>query len=439
MYSNKQIAKISYPIFLSLLTQNIIQVISTAFLGRVGEVELGASALGGICYIAFYTLGFGFSMGSQILIGRRNGEGNYRQIGEIVVQGILFLLIPAILLIPLIGYGSRHWFSLLFQSENIIHAVVEYLDWRVYGLIFAFTNTMFRAFYIGVARTKVLTMNALVMAGVNVFFDFGLIFGHFGMPEMGLSGAALAAVISEAASTLFFVLYSLKTVDGEKYGFGRIRFQWKVVKKVLDISVFMMIQYLCSITTWMLFFAFIENLGERQLAVSNIIRSFYMLFTIPASALASATNTMVSNTIGAGRKELVLNLIKRSALISIGVTFLIILSVVAFPESLIQIYTNNASLIFDSVAPFYVLLSSLPFFSVGNVLFNSVSGTGNTRTALTFELLVLVAYVVYIWWMVMHLQSSVALAWTSEHLYWGLIALFSFFYLRSGSWKKKQI
>jgi putative MATE family efflux protein len=424
---------------LSLLTQNIIQVISTAFLGRVGEVELGASALGGLFYIAIFTLGFGFSMGSQILIGRRNGEGRFDRIGEIVLQGIVFMFAAAVVLIPVTGYVSRHGLTLLFQSENITHAVIEYLDWRIYGLVFAFTNTIFRAFYIGIARTKVLTLNAVVMAGVNVLFDYGLIFGNFGMPEMGISGAALASVISEAASTLFFVLFSLKTVDGAKYGFGRMRFRWTVVKKVLDISVFMMIQYLFSIGTWMLFFSFIEHLGERELAVSNIIRSFYILLTIPATALGSATNTLVSNTIGANRKEQVLGLVKRSVMLSLGVMLAVIAVFALFPTFFIRIYTDNPSLLADTLPPFYVLLSSLPFFAVGAVMFNAVSGTGNTRTALVFELITLTVYTVYVWWIVWHLRSAVALAWTSEHLYWGIIALFSLFYLRGGTWKKKQI
>lgn len=146
MYSNKQILKVSSPILLSLLAQNIIQVIDTAFLGRVGEVELGASALAGIIYIAIYTLGFGFSMGSQILIGRRNGEGNYHKIGEIVIQGILFLLIPALLLIPLLRFAAVHWLPAIFASQDVAGAITDYMVWRVFGLLFAFTNVMFRAF-----------------------------------------------------------------------------------------------------------------------------------------------------------------------------------------------------------------------------------------------------------------------------------------------------
>ncbi len=119
-------------------------------------------------------------MGSQILIGRRNGEGNFGKIGDIVIQGALFLLIPAILLVPLLRYGAVKWLPDMLQSENVANAAAEYLKWRIFGIVFAFVNAMFRAFYIGIARTKVLTANAVVMALVNVVFDYGLIFGNLG-------------------------------------------------------------------------------------------------------------------------------------------------------------------------------------------------------------------------------------------------------------------
>ncbi|RNC63463.1 MATE family efflux transporter [Proteiniphilum sp. X52] len=423
-----------------MLAQNIIQVIDTAFLGRVGEVELGASALAGIIYIALYTLGFGFSMGSQILIGRRNGEKNYDKIGDIVIQGAIFLLIPAILLIPLLRYGAVHWIPAMFESAHVAGAVTEYLEWRVFGIIFAFVNLMFRAFYIGTARTKVLTANAVVMAGTNVVFDYGLIFGNLGMPEQGIAGAAIASVIAEFASTVFLLVYTRKTVDPDKYGFRKIRFQWSVIKKVLDISVFMMVQYLFSIVTWMLFFVFIENyMGERPLAVTNIVRSFYTILTIPSQALGAVASTLVSNTIGADKRDEVINLIKRIAFISLGVMVCVIGIVSAFPRAMIRIYTDDPSLINDTVLPFYVLISSLPIYSVGSVLFNSVSGTGNTRTTLKFEIITLFFYLSYMWFVIIHMRFSVAVAWTTEHVYWLSLLTLSFIYLRGGKWKEKKI
>ncbi len=425
---------------MSLLAQNIMQVIDTAFLGRVGEVELGASALAGVIYIALYTLGFGFSMGAQILIGRRNGEKNYDKIGDIVIQGAIFLLIPAILLIPLVRYGSVHWLPLIFESADVTNAVIEYLQWRIFGIVFAFVNLMFRAFYIGTARTKVLTVNSVVMAGANVIFDYGLIFGNLGMPEMGMAGAGIASVIAEFTSFVFLLVYTRKTVDPDKYGFRKISFQWSVIKRVLDISIFMMVQYLFSIGTWMLFFVFIENsMGERPLAVTNIVRSFYTIFTIPSNALGAVASTLVSNTIGAGRKEEVISLIKRMAVISVGIMVGVIGIVSAFPRTMIRIYTDDPSLINDTVLPFYVLISSLPIYSLGAVLFNSVSGTGNTRTALKFELITMFFYVSYMWFVIIHMRFPVAVAWTTEHVYWLSLLVLSFFYLRNGRWKEREI
>ena len=81
-FTNRQILKIAGPILVSVLMEHLIGMTDTAFLGRVGEVELGASALAGVYYLAIFMLGFGFSTGVQIMIGRRNGEGNYTAIGE---------------------------------------------------------------------------------------------------------------------------------------------------------------------------------------------------------------------------------------------------------------------------------------------------------------------------------------------------------------------
>lgn len=92
-YSNRQIWQIAYPILISLIMEQLIGMTDTAFMGRVGEIELGASAIAGVYYLAIFMLGFGFSVGAQILIARRNGEGNYKMIGGIFYQGLYFFAV----------------------------------------------------------------------------------------------------------------------------------------------------------------------------------------------------------------------------------------------------------------------------------------------------------------------------------------------------------
>ena len=78
-YTYKQIWLIAYPILISLLMEQMIGMTDTAFLGRVGEVELGASAIAGVFYMVIFMVAFGFSIGAQILIARRNGERHIRK------------------------------------------------------------------------------------------------------------------------------------------------------------------------------------------------------------------------------------------------------------------------------------------------------------------------------------------------------------------------
>ncbi|MEN9917960.1 MAG: hypothetical protein RL662_396 [Bacteroidota bacterium] len=440
-YSYKDIWKVSFPIMLGLLTQNVMQITNTIFLGRVGEVEFGASGLAGIYYIAFFMLGFGFSIGAQIMIGRRNGEKNYDQIGTIVVQGIMFLLLFATTLYAASNIFSRHLLPTLIKSPQVYEAASEYLEWRTFGFFFASINIMFRAFYVGIARTPVLTINAAVMTVVNIICDYGLIFGNFGLPKLGIAGAGMASVIAEMSSIVFFVIYTYNTVDLKKYGFQRMTFKLSVIKRILNISVFTMCQYAISMSTWFIFFLAIENHGERDLAITNIIRTFYMIYFIPMNSLSTTANTLVSNTIGTGRYNDVLPLIKRICILNLTIVVAMGIVTLIQAEFWISLVASNKdmSLIKETIPSLYVLVMALPICGLGTILFSSISGTGNTRVGLIFEIITIVFYLIAMYIIVIRNQSSVAACWTVEYIYWGMLMILSFFYLTRGKWQNQKI
>ena len=87
-YSIKNILNISYPLMLAMLIQVLVGMTDVAFLGRVGEIELGASALGGVIYIFVFMIEQSFAVGAQIIMARRNGEKNHEKIGHVFYQTI---------------------------------------------------------------------------------------------------------------------------------------------------------------------------------------------------------------------------------------------------------------------------------------------------------------------------------------------------------------
>lgn len=440
MYTNKEIWRVTYPIFLGLLAQNVINVTDTAFLGRVGEVALGAAAMGGLLYICVYTIAFGFSVGSQILIARRNGEGNYRAVGPIMWQGTAFSFGMAVCLLILMYFSAAPLIRLLITSDSIYGATYEFFTWRIWGFLFAFVNVMFRGLYIGITRTKVLTMNAVVMALVNVVLDYALVFGELGLPEMGVRGAALASVIAEASSLLFFLLYTYYKVDLKKYGLNRFgQFDLSMVLRILRISCFTMVQYFLAMAIWFVFFMALERLGQRQLAVANIVRSVYVVLLIPVQALSTTANTLVSNLIGAGGSSGVVTLLHKISRMSFLIMVVCVGLCVAFPGSILSVYTNEEALVVESVSALYVVCGAMLIASLANVYFNGISGTGNTQAALVLEVFVQVFYALYIIVVGMVIQAPVDVCFTTEVIYYVLMLGSSLIYLKKAKWQNKKI
>lgn len=438
-FSYKQIWLIAYPILISLLMEHMINVTDTAFLGHVGEVELGASALAGVLYMAIYMLGFGFSIGVQILIARRNGEQKYDEIGGIFMQGAFFLLALATVMFFLCDYITAHILGRLISSDQVYAAVASYLEWRRYGLFFSFIAILFRAFYIGITETRTLTLNSVVMVLSNVVFNYILIFGKFGFPALGIAGAAIGSSLAELVSLLFYIVYTWLKVDKKKYAlFQRFAFRLSEFKWIWSISCWTMLQSILFPSQWFLFFIAIEHLGERSLAIANIMRSINTCFFMVIFAFADTASSMVSNLLGSGKDKSEIRLACRRAIkltYLIGIPFLLLSAL--FPSVLLQIYTNNEELVQAALPTTYVMLMGYFFSAPGLVLFNAVSGTGNTNQSMRIMLITIAVYVVYVVVIVMYFKVDVAVAWTSEYIYGGMLLLLSYFYLKNRDWNKR--
>lgn len=436
----RNIWDISYPIIISLVAQNLINVIDTAFLGRVGEVELGASAIAGLFYISLFMLGFGFGTGAQILMARRNGEKNYCDIGKIFNNSIYFLLVLGLALFFIIKIFSPVFLKSFISSPAIYAATHEFLRFRIYGIFFAFMNVIFRAFYISVTKTHMLTFAAVLMAVVNIILDYLLIFGNWGFPKMGIAGAGLASSIAEGSAALFFLFLTLRTVDIRKYGlFKRGKPDLAVVKKTLEISVYVMMQNFASLGGWFVFFMIVEHMGERTLAISNIIRSIYMVMMIPIWGFSSAVNTLVSNSLGAKHPDKVIPIIIKASKMS----FLSILAVIAasllIPRLIISIYTSDPGLISATVPTLYVILGAMILFSVTMMMFSGVSGTANTHIAMAIELFTIAVYLVAAYLLAVVFRQRIEVVWLCEYIYFIILGSLSMLYLRTGKWRLKVV
>ena len=439
-YSYRNIWKVAYPILISLVMEQLIGMTDTAFLGRVGEVELGASAIAIVYYMVLFMAGFGFSIGAQIIIGRRNGEGNFRDTGKVFWNGLYFLLGIGTLLIIASELLSPLLMRFMVSSEAVYDAALDYVRWRLPGMMFAFCTVMYRAFYVGTTQTKTLTANSVVMVLSNIIFNWILIFGHCGFPALGITGAAIGSSLAELVSLIFFVLYTRIKCDRVKYALEHpAPFDWKEIRSMLPICSWTMIQHIVSIFTWLIFFLYIEHLGERPLAISNIVRGVSGLLWMILAAFSSTCSTLVSNIIGAGREDKVMSLIKRILKLSYAIVLGCALLFCLFPKAVIGIYTDIPDLIPATIPSMIVMCSSYVFTVGAMIFFQGVSGTGSTKAAFRLELTALVIYAIYCTITAGILKLDVAICWSAEHVYALTLMIICYAYLRSNRWKNRKI
>jgi Na+-driven multidrug efflux pump len=199
------------------------------------------------------------------------------------------------------------------------------------------------------------------------------------------------------------------------------------------------LQYFLSMSTYFMFFIAVERLGQRELAVANIVRSIYIVMLIPINALATTTNTLVSNAIGAGHTNEVLSIIKRISLISLYIVSALVVVVCLFPKFIVSVYTNEAALVNDSVLSIYVISAALIIGALSMIIFSGVSGTGNTRTAMWIEVITLFFYTISVYYIGVYLREPVYICFTVEVVYSIGLLLLSVIYLKKGNWQGKKI
>ncbi|MBP6358991.1 MAG: MATE family efflux transporter, partial [Sediminibacterium sp.] len=277
--SHKQILSIALPISASILVPQINFITNNIFLGGLGQEALGLAGITGVFYLIFAVIGHGLNNGLQSLISRRAGENNIEEIGNLFSQGIRIALAFSFIGILITWLVVPALFKFALHDPLLVDKAVSFLNIRIVGLPLLFVYQMRNALLVGTNQTKYLIIGTATEAVTNIFFDYGFIYGKFGLPNLGFNGAAYASIISEFAGlAVLFVLIHVKGISKQFQLFKYWAFDWINIKLILKISSPIVLQYAISIISWEFFYILIEHHGARDLAVSNTMRNIFGFF-----------------------------------------------------------------------------------------------------------------------------------------------------------------
>ena len=440
--SYRQILSISIPIMLGSAAQNIIALIDSAFLFHFGQTDFAAMGFIGVFYLVIVAIGYAISRSGQIIIARRAGEGRPLSVGDAFHSMLILEMILATIVFFSLKFFGPEILRLFLDSEILVTKCMEYLDFRIYGIFFSFTGVAIIALYTGVARTRFIMIDTVILVIVNIFLDYGLVFGKWGLPEMGIAGAGLASTIAEIVAFIVFIIWMIQDKPTRVFKLLRIpRVIRSQIISLLKMSYHLIFQTLLGLGGWVVFFGLIENLGERELAISNLARMIYLVLSVPCWGYAAGINTLASNFIGRDKKSAIIPLAKKISNLSLWTTVVLSIPFIFFPEVILYpvLGGTDPAIYIDSKPTLYILFFVLALLSVGAILVNTLIGVGATKYAMRLQAIGTFFYLGYTYIAIHHTSLALHWIWSAEIIYWAVMLLATIWTFRYKSWERFSV
>ena len=425
------------PLMVSGFIQSIVLLTDSAFLSRYDTLSFDAVGNAGLLFITCFMIMVGLGDGTQIILARRIGEKKQEQLAGVFSTALIIQFVFASLLFLGLYFGAPSLLNSISKNSIIAGLQGQFIGIRAYAFFPSCLFLIIQAYFLAKGKTWPVLFSAIVTALSNIILDYSLIFGNFGCPELGVKGAALASTLSDVIGMLSMLF--LFKMDKENRLFGLGFFNGKSTKNILKVSSPLMVQGSIALGTWTLFFMMIEQRGVFELTVSQNIRSIYFLAFVPIWGFAGTTKTYVSQYLGNGKAELIPELQKRIQLLTTLFLLVTFHGAILYPELLVSLINPEEAYVEKSASILRLISMSVILYGIISVYYQTIQGSGNTFYSLCIELSTVLVYICACYLFITVFALDIYWIWTVEYIYFGVIGLMSYLYLRNSNWKLKSI
>ncbi len=446
-YVRNQIITIAGPVFIELLLGSLFGMVDMIMLGNYGTDQIsaaGIAAVGITNQVVFIGLSLvqSLNIGATAMVARYVGANREEDIEDVVRH--IILLTQIFLVIPILFIGLRYTdkvMTFIGAHSDTLQVGREYFRAIVLGFIFQAFNFSVFASMRGSGDTKTPMRINIAVNLFNVIGNMVLIYGLFGMPELGVTGAAVSTVISQVIASLLLIRYiltpgNLVSINIKK----RFKYNKDIVYNLIKIGVPAALEQVALRIGIITFIKIVSTLGTEAYATHQISINIKNLSFTPGQAFGIAASTLTGRSLGENRPDLAeryINACKRiGALISTAMAILFFF----FGGQIASLYTSNANVIAESAKILKVMAFAQPFQSSQLIISGGLRGAGDTVWTLISTFIgVLVIRIILARYFVLNLGMGLIGAWLAvfvdQFIRWLLIK----YRYGTGHWKQIKI
>ena len=436
----KSIILLAIPIVIANLLQSMYQIIDTFWVGRLGKEAVAAVSLSFPIIMLIITFSGGIGLAGAVLVAQYKGSGNSKMVNHVVGQ-TFFIVFLSSLFFSIIGYLlSPFIIQLLGAEADVIPSANSYLKISFIGLIFIFGYMVYQSLARGVGDVKTPMYIVLLTVALNAVLDPLFIFGYGIIPAMGVSGAAVATVLTQGIA-LFIglgVFFSGKFDIHLKK--SDLKPDYNFMKKIVRLGLPSSIEQSSRAVGFIVMTIIVASFGTVTLASYGIGMRIISLIIMPALSLSIVNSTLVGQNFGARKIDRAKSIIKISGIFGFVLLSLLGVLFFIFATPIVKLFIPNDLEVIKMGSLFIrVIAFSFGFIGIQMTLSGSFRGAGDTKITMIIAMSVMVVQLSFAIILSKFTSLGTTGLWISMPISNVFGAIISVIVYRRGKWSEKKV
>lgn len=438
---SRMILILAWPVMAEMFLQTLAQIVDMAMVGRLGQSAIAAVGLSFRPLFVGQAIFLGLGVATTAIVARFIGAGEKQNAALAAEQSLLTTSVLALALAAFGWFFARQITLFMGAEGDVVGLGTSYLLGFSPGLFFLMLATIMTSSLRAAGDTRTPFYAGMISNVVNVVFNYALIFGKFGFPEMGVLGAAIATSLSRVVAAAIMAVALVQGRGGLHLDWrGFLRLDWQMIVRLFRIGIPAAIERFVQSLSMMLHLKILATLGTTAVAVSTLGSNVEQLSFMPSIGFSVAASTLVGQRLGARKpdeaEENGWEAVRLSSYFMgiMGVLFLLI------PGPFVRIYTADPALIEPAKDLLRVIgVTQLPQ-AIANTLSGILRGAGDTKVVLQSGILgnvLLRLGLSYLF--VVVLKLGLWSAFAAVLVDWIVRAILMTYVVRQGKWKHLRV
>ncbi len=405
----KLLRKMSLPLIISMLVQVLYGLVDSMYVARLGDSALTAISL---CMPVQYLavgIGIGLGVGVNSVLSKKLGEGDKQGVNRAAGNGMLLIWLVSIAFVFIGLFAMEPFYRMQTDIEEVLEMSISYSEIISVLAFAALHQVMMERLLSATGKANLTMVSMLTGAVVNIVLDPVMIFGWFGLPAMGIAGAAYATVIAQAVAAVAGFWMNLHFNKEVRFGKKGFLPDGSMMAEIIKVGVPVALsQCLISVLAF--------GMNNILLSLSAVAPGIYVIYIrlqsfviMPAGGMSTAGISIIAYNFGAGNRERIMETLKKSIMVNLVIAFFGTLVFLAVPQLLLAMFDVSEAVLEIGIPALRIIAASLLLTTTTQILTGFLQALGRGTDSFIIAVSQAVFLLLSAW--MLSLSGSAVLVW----------------------------